>query len=78
MAHVTPERVLDVDCAGCGQPTPYDAGESPEHPSYGERLSTPLGTTYVRTHRRRECVLAARERLEGRKIAPPKPKALDT
>lgn len=57
----------DVPCAGCGRPTPYRAGEGSEFPSYGEALNTPLGMTYVKTHRARACVEAARERLDGAK-----------
>ena len=57
-----------VDCAGCGEPTPYEASreDGPPETSYGEFLSTPLGDTYVRTHRRRSCVIAARARLQGK------------
>lgn len=57
-----------VACAGCGGDTPYEASraDGPADTSYGEFLTTPLGDTYVRTHRRRECVAAAREKLEGR------------
>lgn len=46
-----------VPCAGCGEPTPYEVGEGLSH---GEWHSAPLGLTYVRTHRVRACVLAAR------------------
>lgn len=48
----------DVPCAGCGKPTPYAVGENASH---GEWHSVPLGLCYVRTHRRRACVLAARK-----------------
>lgn len=52
-----------VLCAGCGDPTPYDAGRGDEFPSFGEWLRSEFGWTYVRTHCVRECVLAARAQL---------------
>lgn len=61
-----------VPCEGCGELTPYDVGESS---SYGEWLATPLGVTYARTHRLRECVVASRAKHEGRRIAEPMTKA---
>lgn len=56
---------LPIACSGCGELTPYRVGEDA---SYGEWLATPLGLCYARTHRRRECVVASRARLEGRKV----------
>lgn len=54
-----------VPCAGCGEPTSYEVGEDA---SFGETLATPLGDCYVRTHRRRECVEAARAAKSGRPV----------
>lgn len=61
---------LPVPCAGCGDPTAYDPGE--ETGTYGEWLDTPIGRTYAKTHRRRECVKAARARLQGKPRPEPK------
>lgn len=58
-------------CDGCGQDTPYEAGQGDEFPTYGEWLATPLGNVYARTHRRRECVQASRARHGGRRIDEP-------
>lgn len=57
----------DVPCSGCSEPTPYEAGPADsDAPTYGETLRTPLGKVYARTHRRRECVIASRKRLDGK------------
>lgn len=58
-------KPLPVPCAGCDEPTPYEVDEAA---SYGEWLATPLGLTFRRTHRRRECVLASRAAVEGRPV----------
>lgn len=65
------DRRAPVPCAGCGELTAYEASEDDSQPSYAEWLGTPFGYTMIRTHRVRECVLMAREKLEGKKIPRP-------
>ena len=59
---------LPVPCAGCGELTPYEVSDEEGVGSYGEWLSTPIGRCFVRTCWDRACVLAARERLKGRRV----------
>lgn len=60
----------DVPCAGCGKPTAYTPGE--DTGTFGQWLGTPIGRTYIKTCRKRACVLAARERLNGKPRPEPK------
>ena len=56
-----------VPCAGCGEPVPYEVGESGSH---GEWLRTPLGICFRRTCRVRACVEASRAEVQGRPFVP--------
>lgn len=63
-------RSPDVQCAGCGELTPYAVGGQPGDGSFGEYLHTPLGDCFHRTHWQRSCVRKSRARVQGTPFVP--------